>query len=191
MDTVQNHSFIHLHKRIYFSLFDPSQSAVMALHELNNGFVIVPFNRGFESGSRRHFEILERGPISLAEIYSFDCMMRAVARQNPDSKLVVCTGALTAVRARTALLVGSHMLLSLGVSLKNTMQAFAPLHDLLRCPIKSDDECAWLQELTAENCWGALSTALGHRWIEFGRPFGGGDDDGVSLSVEEYLHYSE
>lgn len=189
---MQNNSFLHLHKRLYFSLFDPVQASIVAAHELHSNFVIVPYNQGFGSDFRQQLELIERGPISLAEIYSFDCMMRAVARQNPDSKLIICTGSLSAIRARTALLVGCYMLLSIGLDLEKILQLFAPLHDLPKCPINDNNEdCAWSKELTASSCWGALATARKHRWIEFGRPFGGGDNDCKSLSVEEYLHYSE
>jgi hypothetical protein len=191
--SAQSVSFIHLHRRLYLSMFDPMRSSIVALHELNRKFVIVPYNLGSNPSLRQQAEIMEKGQVSLAEIYTFDCMMRAVARQNPNSKLVICAGAHSIVRARTVLLLGCHMILSLGVTLDNTQRTFAPLRNLPGCPIPEetpgDDEGnMWSGELTAANCWEAVATAKSHRWIDFDRPFAVGAE---VLCVEEYLHYAE
>ena len=199
-DINRNNSFIHVHRQLYLSLFDPARSSIVALHELNNNFLIVPYNLSCKTNFGQQADIVDQGPVSLAEIYNFDCVMRAVARQNPDSKLVVCAGLLPAVRARTALLLGCHMLLSRGISLKRTVRAFSPLHDLPDCPILANgipdphfkDDSVWEEELTAASCWGSLAAALRNRWIDFGRTLTAAcDEDDGALCVEEYLHYAE
>jgi hypothetical protein len=173
-------------------MFDPIRTSTVALHELNRNFVLVPYNLGSNTALRQA-EIIEKGQVSLAEIYNFDCMMRAVDRQNPDAKLIICAGLEPAIRARTVLLLGCHMILSLGVTLDTTRGTFAPLRSLPGCPIPEDppnenDGNLWSGELTAASCWEALTVAKGNRWIDFDRPFVVGEE---VLCVEEYLHYSE
>ncbi len=131
---VQSFSFIHLHRRLYLSLFDPIRTSVVAPHELNRNFVIVPYPSKREKISRQLKEKNEKGEISLAEIFNFDCMMRAVARQKPEAKLVVCAGEGPTTRARTVLLLGCHMVLSLGVALDLTCRTFALLPNLPGSP---------------------------------------------------------
>ena len=189
---MQSVSFIHLHRRLYLSLFDPTCTSAVALHQLNRNFVLVPYNLGSKT-SLQHAKIIERGQVSLAEIYNFDCMMRAVARQNPESKIITCAGVHPEVRARTILLLGCHMILSLGVTLDTTHGTFAPLRSLPGCPIPEDhpvdsDGNLWSEELTATSCWEALASAKANRWIDLDCPFVVGE--GV-LCVEEYLHYSK
>ena len=185
-------SFIRLHRRLYLSLFDPTSTSAVALHELNRNYVLVPYNLE-STTSLRQAEIIEQGQVSLAEIYNFDCMMRAVARQNSDAKLIVCGGLRPAILARTILLLGCHMILSLGVTLDTTRQTFAPLRSLPGRPIPEEhsvdsDGNMWSEELTAASCWEALASAKANRWIDFDCPFIVGE--GV-LCVEEYLHYSQ
>jgi hypothetical protein len=196
----QSKSFVHLHRRLYLSLFDPVRSSVVAHHELNTNFLIIPFNFGSKSILPNGLEAIEsKGPISLAEIYNFDCMMRAVARQNPNAKLVLCAGTPPAVRARVVLLLGCHMILSHGVSIKRVFRAFAPLRGLPDFPIVEDissdsnreESCEWSRDLTAASCWGALDTAMAHRWLNLGKPFTAGAEADTELCVEEYLHYAE
>jgi hypothetical protein len=183
---------MHLHRQIYLSLFDPIRTSAVAFHELNRNFVLVPFNLGCKK-SFFQFEIKAKAQVSLAEIFNFDCMMRAVARQNPDSKLVICAGSHRFELARTILLLGCHMILSLGVTLDATRRTFDPLSSFQGCTIPEDpcddnDGNLWSGELTAASCWEALVAAKAHRWIDFDQPFVVGE--GV-LCVEEYLHYSE
>ena len=186
---MQSASFIHLHRRLYLSLFDPNRTFVVALHELNRNFVLVPYNLG----SKKLLWQVGKDQVSLAEIYNFDCMMRAVARQNPDAKLIICGGLRPVILARTILLLGCHMILSLGMAIDTVRSTFAPLRSLPGCPIPEDhpvdsDGNTWCEELTAASCWEALSSAKSHRWIDFDCPFVVGE--GV-LCIEEYLHYSE
>ena len=110
LKAVQSYSFIHLHRRLYLSLFDPTRTSVVAPHELHRNFVIVPYpsSSKWKKYPRQIKEKKEKGEISLAEIFNFDCMMRAVARQNPEAKLVVCAGEGPSTRARTVLLLGCH-----------------------------------------------------------------------------------
>jgi hypothetical protein len=120
-------------------------------------------------------------------------MLRAVARQNPDAKLVVCAGKHHADRTRTVLLLGCHMVLSLGVALDLTCRTFAQLRSLPECPIPEEapndkDDNVWCGELPAVSCWEALATAKAHRWIDLDCPFAVGEE---VLCFEEYLHYSE
>jgi hypothetical protein len=189
----QSLSFIHLHRRLYLSLFDPIRTSVVAPHELNRNFVIVPYNLEQEKSPKQLKEKIEKGEVSLAEIFNFDCMMRAIARQNPESKLVICAGEHPAARVRTVLLLGCHMVLSLGVALDMICRTFSPLRSLPGCPIPEEapddnEDNVWCGELTATNCWEALAFAKAHRWIDFDRPFAVGEEE---LCVEEYLHYSE
>ena len=178
---------MHLHRRLYLSLFDPVHSSVVALHELNKKFLIVPLQA----------EFINQGAVSLAEIYNFDCMIRAVARQNPDTKIVLCAGTVASSRAKAVLLLGCHMILTLGVSLSGTFRAFAPLRGLPDCPIPREDTlpedggCVWGGELTAASCWEALATAKAHGWIDLERVFTAGAEGSQELCVEEYLHYLE
>lgn len=199
-DFVQSKSFLHLHRRLYFSLFDLNHSSVVALHELNKNFIIVPFYFGSKSMlSKSSPEAIESsGPISLAEIYKFDCLMGAVARQNPNVKLVVCAGALPAARTRAVLLLGCHMILSLGVSLKRTVRAFTPcaVCRIPRFPKTSQprttvQKVAASAELTAVSCWGALGAAMAQGWIDLAKPFTAGAEGNDQLCMEEYLHFSE
>jgi hypothetical protein len=185
-------SFIRLHRRLYLSLFDPIRTSAVALHELNRKFVLVPYNLSCKTAVQQA-EMIEKGQVSLAEIYNFDCLMRAVARQNPDSKLIICAGLQPAVRARTVLLLGCHMLMSLGENLETTRRTFVPLSSLPGSPIPEDhpvdnDGNMWSGELTASSCWEALAAAKTNRWIDFDRPFVVGEE---ILCLEEYLHYSE
>ena len=191
----QSKSFIHLHRRLYLSLFDKEHSVPVALHELNTNFLIIPFDFGCEPFC--HSGVQEKSPISLAEIYNFDCMMRAIARQNPSGKLVLCIASAPAVRAKAALLIGCHMILSLDVSLKRTVRTFAPLNRLSDFMITSEkvDEVEgdmngeWKGQLTAAACWGALNAAKAQGWIDLAKPFTAGTQGGSELCVEEYLHY--
>ena len=86
------------------------------------------------------------------------------------------------------------MLLSRNLSLEDIIHAFAPLRDVLRCPmledpsLLNDDDAAWAEDLTASNCWGALWAVAKGGMIDFGQPHA---EDGDSLCVEELLHYSE
>ena len=189
---MQSVSFIHLHRRLYVSLFDPIRTSAVAMHELSRNFVLVPYNLGCRT-SVRQAEVIEKGQVSLAEIYNFDCMMRAIARQNPGAKIIICAGLHPIVRARTTLLLGCHMILSLGVSLDTARRTFDPLSSLQGFPIPEEpcddsDGNLWSGELTAASCWEALAVAKAHRWIDFDQPFVVGE--GV-LCIEEYLHYSE
>jgi hypothetical protein len=191
MKSFQSLSFIHLHRRLYLSLFDPIRTSVVAPHELNRNFVIIPYNSEMENSPRQVKEKIENSEVSLAEIFNFDCMMRAVARQNPQSKLVICAGENPAARMRTVLLLGCHMVLSLGVTPDLTCSTFAHLHCLAGCPIPAPDDKednVWCGEMTASSCWDALAFAKVHRWIDFDCPFVVGEE---VLCVEEYLHYSE
>jgi hypothetical protein len=183
----QSNSFMHLHRRLYLSLFDPVRSSVVALHELNKKFLIVPLQA----------EFIKQGAVSLAEIYNFDCMIRAVARQNPDTKIVICAGTNASSRAKAVLLLGCHMILSLGISLAGTFRAFAPLRGLPDSPIPredtppDDDGCVWGGELTVTSCWEALANAKSRGWIDLERAFTAGAIGSQELCVEEYLHYLE
>ena len=197
---VQSKSFMRLRRRLYFSIFDLERTSIVALHELNSNFLIIPFAIGSKSMLPNGSEVIvSKGPISLAEIYNFDCMMRAAVRQNQNTKLVLCAGTSPAVRARALLLLGCHMILSLGASLKRTCQAFAPLHGLPEFPIsehmpvESDSHgiTAWSEELTPASCWGTLDAAMAQGWIDLGRPFDAGVEGNSQLCMEEYLHYSE
>ena len=189
----QNKSLIHLHNRLYISLFDAPRSSQIALHELSSNFLIIPFDKNYRERLMSS-DLLDNDGLSLAEIYDFDLMMQAVTRQNPGSKLVVCAGAFPTIRARTAILLGSHMILSLGLSYDFVSLAFSPLRELLKYPILDDnalmDDGVWNEELTASNCWGALSSAVATGMVDFGHPFASGNSQ-ASLCVEELLHYSE
>ena len=88
----QNKSLIHLHNRLYISLFDAPRSSQIALHELSSNFLIIPFDKNHRERLMSS-DLLDNDGLSLAEIYDFDLMMQAVTRQNPGSKLVVCAGA--------------------------------------------------------------------------------------------------
>jgi hypothetical protein len=189
----QSLSFIHLHRLLYLSLFDPIRTSVVAPHELNRNFIIVPFNIERKNSPWPLKEKIEKGQVSLAEIFNFDCMMRSAARQNPDAKLIICAGKEPATRARTVLLLGCHIVLSLGVALDFSCSTFALLHSLPGCPMPEDppetgDDNVWCGEMTASSCWEALAAAKANRWIDFDRPFVVGKE---VLCVEEYLHYSK
>jgi hypothetical protein len=192
----RSNSFLRVDRNLYLSLFDAAQSSVLALHELNHNFLIVPFNSECTTEFYQKADLIERGHVSLAEIYNFDCKMQAVARQNPSLKLVVCAGLIPAVRNRTVLQLGCHMILSRKFSLSATYRAFSPLRNLQDCPIfetsssESDEDknAVWNGELTAASCWGALSIAIGYGWLDFARAFA---EDCGELCVAEYLHYIE
>jgi hypothetical protein len=178
-------SFVHVYKQIYLSLLDHSCSTVLALHELNSKFLIVHIN--IEGASAR---------MSLADIHFFDCKMQAMSRQNPQAKLVICAGASPAVRIRSILLLGCHLILSRGVPLEKIRVAFSPLRGLPECPILDSDkqeqdddiEVIWSMELTASSCWGALAAANSNGWLNFRRAFA---EDAGELSFAECLHYAE
>jgi hypothetical protein len=193
----QNKSFFQVHDRLYISLFDASRTSQVAVHELTSNFLIIPYDK--IAKERLVNPILaDSDELSIADIHDFDSMMSARARQNAGSKLVVCAGTLPVFRARTVVLLGSHMIISHGLSLETVARAFDPLRDLLQCTVLEDsmrtaiEDAVWAEELTASNCWGALSSAMAAGMIDFGHPFApssDGDSDGVC--IEELLHYSE
>jgi hypothetical protein len=194
-------SFVRLHKRLFLSLFDPEKTSVMALHELNNNFLILPFvpdPMAWSNMPETGHEVSSHCQVSLAEIYSFDSMIRAHERQNPGTKLVFSVSSCPLHRARAVLLLGCHMIMTREISLKRTLRLFAPVSDLLESPIPDSPRAFAVGafvggggELTAAGCWGAVAAAKGHGWIDLGRVFVTGTEAGGALYVDEYLHYSE
>ncbi len=189
-------SFVHVNRNIYLSLFDTARSSLLAHHELNHKFLIIPFSSGLNIPFSEMSANLDNGPVSLAEIYNFDCVLQALERQNPDTKLVICTGVIPAIRTRAVLLLGCHLILSGRSSLKGTCRAFRPLLTIPDCPLSEDsrteqnDESSgiWADELTAASCWGAISAAVAVGLTDAG-PAAFADGEGELFA--EYLHYSK
>ena len=196
LEIERSNSFLRVDRNLYLSMLNAEQTSVLALHELNRNFLIVPINLECSTGLHQTADIIERGHVSLAEIYNFDCKMQAIVRQNPNTKLVVCTGLVPAMRTRTVLLLGCHLILSRKVSLSRAFNAFSPLHSLPDYPIfeapsmdPNEDTCAvWAGELTAASCWGALFTAVSCRWLDLEPTL---TEDWGELCIAEYLHYIE
>eukprot|EP00292_Cryptomonas_paramecium_P009476 CAMPEP_0113707734 /NCGR_PEP_ID=MMETSP0038_2-20120614/28570_1 /TAXON_ID=2898 /ORGANISM="Cryptomonas paramecium" /LENGTH=258 /DNA_ID=CAMNT_0000633321 /DNA_START=73 /DNA_END=846 /DNA_ORIENTATION=- /assembly_acc=CAM_ASM_000170 len=169
----QGSSFLRLHKRIYFALFDAEQAAIVAQHELKQNYSLVP---AFTVNSISSEGGAVEDPTPLLTIYEFDRIANAVARQNPGGKLVFCGGGASnpMQQIRSAYLVGCHLILTHGLSADRTYASFLPFHHAFEeYPLSSPSSSAHqgVGRLTVDSCWSALDSARAMGWVDFRRSF--------------------
>ncbi len=120
-------------------------------------------------------------PSSLTEIFRFDEILRTTTRHNPGHKLVICTSADEYVQAKAVFLTGCHLIMTHGLTSKQTSETFKQLQVFL--PLFDESQLASLP-----CCWNAVYRAKCMGWIDFGDIFDIGPED--SIFIEEYIHYA-
>ena len=171
--------FIHHFNGIYLAFYEASDAEKMAQHKLFGKRTIIPLLGRDLNAAAPGFT-----PSSLAEIYRFDEMMRAVQRHNPTHSIVLCAGVDSKVQSKAVFLAGCHMIMTQGFSYVDTVNTLANTTNTLTS-VAADNE-----GLTVPCCWMALHRAKSLGWIDFGDVFDTGCDNPSRIFIEEYIHYA-
>ena len=181
-------SFIQIHKNLFLALYDQIQAKAMAIHELNQNYVIIPVHRAalVDFDYRTEIESKPFVPSSLGQVYSFDQMIRGISRKNAGSKLVICTGTEIPVQLRIAFLLGSHLVMTHCYDIEALYSSFEPMNDILSNARENSDV-----HLSIWSSWRALACAKSMNWLDFWEVFDTGDcASNTHINIEEFLHYA-
>ena len=172
--------FIHIFNGIYLAMLEASDADKIAQHKLHCKRIIVPLFSRSPNPATPYFT-----PSSLADIFKFDEMMRAVQRHSPSHCIVLCASVDPFVQAKAIFLAGCHMMMTQGFSYAETVAAFAKPRAAMPRAGRIDNEGSSL-----ECCWTALYRAKSLGWIDFGDIFDTGCDNPSRIFIEEYIHYA-
>jgi hypothetical protein len=170
-----------MHNGIYLALQEASDADLMAQHKLFGKRIIVPLvssNRDTPISAERSFT-----PCSLASIFRFDEMVRAVQRHSPAHNIILCTGLDPHVQIRAIFLTGCHMMMTQGFSYTDTVSLLSQASTAIMGSVDAEG-------LTVACCWRALYRAKTLGWIDFGDIFDTGYDNPSRIFIEEYIHYA-
>ena len=172
-------SFFCLHGRFYLALFGVEQAEKISRHELGSNYVLITYQQTIAEAIIIDDE--NTGLSSLEEIYKFDLMLQAKMRQNRGAKFVICTGAQESCQLKTAFLLGCYMIMSLGLTPKETADLFQPIRR------RFDDSKLGGAMLSS---WTALHEARCMGWVNFQETFDLGSDGRFAIEMDEYMHYA-
>jgi hypothetical protein len=175
---------IHVHGRIYITLYGEAEAAKVAQHETSNFVVIPPTSYASASESNDSTKCAFQPP-SLTEIYKFDEMVRNVSRRNPTQKLIFSAGSEMQIRVRTSFLIGCHAIISHEMDFEAVFRAFKSHHELFLLVSCSDEAGSSIW-----SCISAVFQAKKHSWIDFKETFETSSVKSSTILMEEYLHYA-
>jgi hypothetical protein len=173
---------IHIFGRIHLTLHDADDATKVALIDSEtSNFLIVPrLSNEIQQIEERGF-----GPSSLTEIFKFDEMICHLERKCPHQKLVMCAGRTYNLQARTAFLVGCHLIISQGIELEESYTALERLHGVFDHVSLSNGG-----GLSVRSCLSAIHAAKKRDWIDFQERFDTLPNTTQSIQIDEYMHYA-
>ena len=175
---------IHVFGRLHLTLHGAENAAKVArMDGETSNFLIIPGSSNDVQGER--FVQPGFGPSSLTEIFKFDEMICQIERSHPSQKLVVCAGRLPLERARTAFLVGCHLIISHRTDLEQTYMTLEKLHGIFE-----QVSSAKGGELSVRSCLAAVYAAKKWDWIDFRERFNVLPTMSHSMQIDEYMHYA-
>jgi hypothetical protein len=169
---------IHIHGRIYLTLYDEEETLKVAQHETTNYVVIPPLKT--EADKLSAFSLP-----SLSEVFKFDEMVRNAARKCASKKLVFSAGCSLFIRVRTTFLIGCHLLVSSDIGFEVLYSALERLHQMFDLASANNDIGS-----SVSSGLRAISRAKAHDWINFKETFETGQGNASSIAMDEYLHYA-
>ena len=172
---------IHIFGRIYLTFHDEDDARKVALIDSETSkFLVIP-RLSNEQRTEPGFE-----PSSLTEIFKFSEMICRVERHHHDKKLVLCAGRSLFLQARTAFLVGCHLIISHGTELEETYSVLERLHIVF-------DQVSLSEKigLSVRSCLSAVYAAKKREWVDFRRRFNSLPSlSPRSIQIDEYMHYA-
>jgi hypothetical protein len=178
---------IHIYGRLHLTLHDAEDAAKVALIDCEtSNFIVIPrISNDDKHGQDR--QVGEQGfdPSSLTEIFKFDEMIRQIERKYPSQKLVLCAGRSLLLQARTAFLVGCHLIISRGTEIEEAYLALERLHGVFDQVLQSNNN-----GLSVRSCLSAVYAAKNKVWIDFQERFDAMPAMPRTIQIDEYMHYA-
>jgi hypothetical protein len=127
-------------------------------------------------------------PISLANIYSFHQALTTIVEETLDKEIAIVIDFDPKEVTTAALLFGSHMIISRGMSTDEVIHIFQPIYPRF-AELTSGYNEENHNDISVEDCWRAVHRATLLGWANFNPP---NNADGQELiDMDEYLHYDD
>ena len=156
----------------------------MAEHEVKQRFLLLTIQSqsGAVGDLSKHHAFV---PSNLAQIYSFDQMIREISRKNVGIFLIFCVGMDRSIQMKTTFLIGAHLILTHNFGVEEIVSSFQTLNDDFGGSLTLGGG-----SLSIWSCWCSLASAQKMDWLDFWAVFEAQDDRDGSIKLDEYVHYA-
>ena len=170
---------------IAFAACDISHAKLILKHQVDSAhFISVSRPSADESKSKKTQDLDQpKAPNSLANVYTFSQCLVDARHDHPSKTLIVCSGRDPKMVTRSALLLGGHLLVHIGMPLSEVEDIFSPISSSFM-PMRPC--CNAKEVVTVLDCWRALHRARQYAWIDF-------TTDAIDfercIDMQEHIHY--
>ena len=170
---------------IAFAACDISHAKFILKHQVDSAhFISVSRPSVDESKSKKPQDLDQpKAPNSLANFFTFSQCLVDARHDHPSKTLVVCSGREPEMVTRSALLLGGHLLVNLGMPLSEVEDIFSPISSGFM-PMRPC--CNAKEVVTVLDCWRALHRARQYAWIDFTSDL---VDLDRCIDMQEHIHY--
>ena len=170
---------------IAFAACDISHAKFILKHQVDSAhFISVSRLSVDESKSKKPMDLDQpKAPNSLANFYRFSQCLVDARHDHPSKILIVCSGRDPEMVTRSALLLGGHLLVHVGMPLREVEDIFSPISSGFM-PMRPWDNAK--EVVTVLDCWRALHRARQYAWIDF---TSNAVDFDRSIDMQEHIHY--
>ena len=168
---------------LIFAACDISQAKFMLKKQINSAQFIRVSKPSVEDVMNKLLKVKSTAPNSLANFYRFTQCLVDARHAHPSKTLVICTGHDLETITRSALLLGGHLIVYLGMPLNEVEDIFSPISSSFMSMRPSD----YAKEVvTVLDCWRALHRARQYAWVDF---TGNAVDFDRCIDMQEHIHY--
>ena len=166
-----------------FAACDISQAKRKFKDQVNSFQYISVSRPSLENKKNKMPQVKPSAPNSLVNIYRFSQCLVDARHDHPSKTLVVCAGRDAKTITRSALLLGGHLIVYVGMPLSEVEDIFSPISSSFE-PMRPWDNAK--EVVTVLDCWRALHRARQYAWIDF-------TSDPVDfdrcIDMQEHIHY--